>query len=593
MAVERRWWHRLRLTAGPTAVAVSGQLAQQERLEGQEAFSATIRVAGTPTATEGDAIDLYLVDLAAGTGKGQLSGQIDEILGTSYPHEQLWVCTDVMAKLRLTQAETGADPDLWLGGPGDPASLTDGEAVQLILTTCGVAFDPADIQDCGYVLGQKTAVYWMADVTGAEIIADIDRVFQCRTMSVGAGRVCRVRWTLAPDAADAVAAYTRGNATIEPYLFGAQRNRGRFDDIRNSVRVRGTSYECGDDGECTCDVWARADADHPALGAGKRTRPLDISSEFIQDAGLAEEVARDAMRRWNRTQDRVRVRTENDPNVTVGKVVTVLDDTAAVDLAAAAPYTVVFIDRVGNAMTLEAVGGAAGATGTVTSGIEQVCQDLSFDLPETPSFSLPDFGAFPDIAPIAIVDPLAVGGEQRPDTTRPIGGGGGGTDLIVSLTDWTCEAGTCDLGNPGDFVRMGSSGVAGCGFTDEIDLPNNDDWTITATLVLEDAGSEAEIWVGDACADQEAYFGIAIGYTQAETPGGSDFDGLLVWNQTTAIAVTITHDHGAGTTRFEATQSGGGDVDWTFPHATHPTTNRYVGFRSYGGGCRLDALSAG
>jgi hypothetical protein len=581
---ERRWFHRLRLTAGPTAVAVSGQLTQQERLEGQEAFSATIRVAGTPAATEGDAIDLYLVDLAAGTGKGQLSGQIDEILGTSSPHEQLWVCTDVMAKLRRVRS---ADLDL--------TGMTDGEAVEAALTFAGVTFDTADIQDCAYVLGAKSPVVWLKNVSAAEMIAELDRVFRCRTMSVGAGRVCRVRWTLAPDAADAVAAYTRGNATIEPYLFGSHRARGRFDDIRNVVDVRGSNYECGDDGECSCEVWAHAeDLTNAYLGAGVRARTLDFQSDIVQDTGLAEEVARDLMERWNRPQDRVRVRTENDPNVTVGKVITVLDDTAAVTLAAAAPYTVVFIDRVGNAMTLEAVGGAAGATGTVTSGIEQVCQDLSFDLPETPSFSLPDFGAFPAVPAISIADVPGVGGEQRPDTTRPTGGGGGGgTDLIASLTDWVCEAGTCDLGNPGDFVRMGSSGVAGCGFTDEIDLPNNDDWTITATLVLEDAGSEAEIWVGDACADQEAYFGIAIGYTQAETPGGSDFDGLLVWNQTTAIAVTITHDHGAGTTRFEATQSGGGDVDWTFPHATHPTTNRYVGFRSYGGGCRLDALSAG
>ena len=477
MSDEARYWHRLRINGA--VVDVAGEVTQQESLEQMDALSATCRIAGTPTVSEGQTADLYLVDLAAGTGVPQLSGEVDLRRAVGRPHEQHLILVGQLGKTTQV-ARRQADGDLLLGEPGNPASLTDGEAVEAILTYCGIAFTPADIQDAGHVLGAKKAVYWRVGVAAADLIADLDRVFQMRTVVVGAGRVVRFRYDAVPQLADAVATYERGASA---FFFNAERERGLFREIRYVVDVTGVAYDCGDDDSCSCRITAHAEADNADLGAGVRTVPYSFASELIQSTGVAEEVAKDLMRRLNRKVDRVACFGENDPNQTVGKVISVTDAAAGIDLATATAYQIFAVQRTGNRMRLDCHGGAAGATGTVTSSIEQVCQDASFALPPDPSFAMPSVTFPPVVGGVAIPDLPGSGGEDNPNPTGEI-------DLLdaAHIDRWTAGGGACV--QPGTTTHV--TGVlvvtAGeCGAHDDVVVGDADDWRLTFTAEVDSA----------------------------------------------------------------------------------------------------------
>jgi hypothetical protein len=107
------------------------------------------------------------------------------------------------------------------------------------------------------------------------------------------------------------------------------------------------------------------------------------------------------MRWYNRQPDTLTVQSLNDPNVNCGSVIGVKDEAYGIDLTADAdetPYLILTIDRRGDEMTLNCLGGAAGDTGTITSGVEKVCNATStaaFDTP--PAFTPPTIMVPPDV----------------------------------------------------------------------------------------------------------------------------------------------------------------------------------------------------
>ena len=367
-----RWW--MRLMVGGQIQDVANEISQQESLNATAPIAATVRVAGPGGAAPGAAASLYLVDRATGAAVPQLGGRLDERDVEVRPYRQDYILLGRLAALREVPE---ADIDVFTG-------QTDGWAIRYVLNFCGISHSADDIADMGYPLGARQRIKWLKNVTAWQFISELDRVMSCKTMEVGDGRVVRVRYTLVPNLADAVEEFSRGDLDSDLY-HGGGRRVGKADDIRNAVEVRGVSYECGEDNGCRCTPYANAYADHPLLGAGRRSEPLAISSPVIQDAGIAELVATDAMHARNRPHDTIRIRCPNNPNLTICKVVAFRETADGMLLPSLAPYQITSIQRTGNRMVFEAVGGAAGAVGTLTSGIEKVCG--------------PDLGSFPDPDP--------------------------------------------------------------------------------------------------------------------------------------------------------------------------------------------------
>jgi hypothetical protein len=347
-------------------------------------FALLDRPAVTPAS--GVPCAVKLVEIADTEYRHLFAGTLNIRDTEAFPHDLRLIATDPLSLLRGT-----ADGNHLLTG------MTDGEAVEFVLTELGIAFDSADIQDAGYVLGGRADVFWSGGETGAAVIAELDRVLGMKTLCIQDGRVVRFAYDLAPDAGDIQTTYAAGTDTT---ISRVRRTLGDRDRIQNVWNVRGVSAEClHADGvtTCSCTPYARREADHPALGAGVRVQGQSFQSDVIQDEALALAVATRLMRWHNREPDELVIETRDDPDVHPGSVVGVTDDTYGIDLSAD-PYCVRLVERRSGRMTLTCVGGAAGATGTGTSGVEQRCNETSVavDWPGTftpPTISVPPFPA--------------------------------------------------------------------------------------------------------------------------------------------------------------------------------------------------------
>ena len=186
------------------------------------------------------------------------------------------------------------------------------------------------------------------------------------------------------------------------------------------------------------------------------------------------------MRRLNRKVDRVACFGENDPNVTIGKVISVTDAAAGIDLSTATAFQVFAVQRTGNRMRLDCLGGAAGATGTVTSAIEQVCQDASFALPPDPSFSMPAISFPPVVGGVSIpnlpCEGDACGEENNPNACQDCACC---ATIAAKQARAACEAEFCAGGH--ESIPVGLSDWVDDGFGEMHEGP--------AGLRFEDTGS--------------------------------------------------------------------------------------------------------
>jgi hypothetical protein len=384
----------------------------QQQLEGSVTTVAELSLAGlTPTLDTNLPVTIYHINKALPRSDGTwdsrqlFAGTINRIEGVGSPHGVSVSCTGQLAKLRRTRATDYA-----------MAGKTDIQVVKDILTFCGITYTPADIQGYGYTIGTAplhgalatdVRPYWRAGQSGAEMLQELDRVFGCATIELGNGRIQRFHYTLAPyryDDPSYAKTFVRGQAGVT--FYANERQRGDLDQIQNYWSVTGVSIMAaeGDPDEgCTFAYSATANADHAKLGAGVDVGPNSFSSDLIDSEALAKTIAIRLMQEHNREPDNVRIVCGNDAKVWPGALILVKDSSYGIDLASSKRYIVSGIAREGDTMTLDCIGGATGATGSVHSFLTKTCNDNTSNVGTDPS-PLPDPGLggpdFPSLGPI-------------------------------------------------------------------------------------------------------------------------------------------------------------------------------------------------
>lgn len=410
-----------------TVIPIGG-LSQQESLDSLTT-TLSFSLSSRPSLSVGNGVTAEWIDIDAGITRYQFGGSILSTDTESHPQATDVPCAGPLALLR--NARRFSDGDLLLTG------MTDGEVVEAVLTYCGISFDSDDIHEVGYVLGAQADggdpedaanIWWRAGEAGSTIVQELDNVFFFHTYEVGNGRILRQYWEATPSSTGLYRTYTRGSSRD---LFSVHRRYGDPDRITNSVLVKGLSRDCGSDGSCQCTIYSKAIDANPRL-AGRsgrgiaRTTRNEFQSDLIQDEGAAEWRARQMMRRNNRLVDELALSALNDPNVHPGSVIGLVDRTTYID-ADPRYYIVTTVDRDGYAMTLSAIGGAAGDEGTVTTGVEKICNrtesadsapgdDLTpiTDFPPLDDGLSFDIGDLEDLGDIGEITP-----PEEPDITTP------------------------------------------------------------------------------------------------------------------------------------------------------------------------------
>lgn len=448
MSGLKHFFNRILLTGGEENVMITTDVPvrTQEQLEDSVTYVAEFNVIEETTPLSSnmtlqiDQLNRMLVDDDGVQTRRMFTGIINHIEGTSYPNEATVTCTGRLARLRLTRT---ADLDL--------TGMTDGEAVMEILDRCGISYDPDDIFDYGYQLGQIEKVVWQKGTPASQMIQELDRVFSMATIEIGTGRVVRIPYSRVPYdySNSAIAAeFRRGDANTE--FYENNRGRGDIEAIQNYWRVNGLSYQGAENTDaegCNYTYFAVGQDAHAKLGAGVFIGPNEFSSDIIQSEALAKQIARRMMRWYNREPDTIRIVTLNNIFINVGDVVAVFDPAWGIDLTGTKRYLVLNISRDGDDMTIDGIGGSAGAAGEIHGGIEVCCgtqQDdgTCVDEGTDPSEGdVPDPGAPPD-SPTGHCDPLTdttcIPGEdyelpEEPDVDHPVICDGGNSDNLVDL----------------------------------------------------------------------------------------------------------------------------------------------------------------
>ena len=415
----RRLWHLFKLAG--TRVDLAGPPVQNEQLEGWTTYVCEAELEDQPALALGQSVSLAQVDFDAAQQAAQFRGIVDHISAASFEHRVVLTCTGPLARLRRVPTS-----DHTLTG------MTDGQAIKHVLDSCNISYAAADIQDAGYVLGAQAPIVWHRDQPGWEIVRELDRVFGMATLEIGNGRIVRFAYDRAPSAALISRTFERG---VDATFWRNERDYGSLDAIQNVWQITGASWE-GSDG-CQYTVWARAEGANPALDSPSvRIRRQEFASDVIQDQALAEAVARRMMRWYNRQPDELVIETLNDPTISPGDVVGVIDPVYGIGLTTAAPYLVLAVDRRGHEMTLTCVGGAAGSEGTVTSGVEKRCNKTSSNVSFPGSYSPPPVSAPPAVP----LDPWSCATDGGPEWICP----SNTTDAFLGCTETDGMAGVAD-----------------------------------------------------------------------------------------------------------------------------------------------------
>lgn len=380
-------------------------------------FQLVDRPATTPAFDQ--TLVISYVDLDTMEGLPVFSGVVNAPTVESMPYNN--IIRGVGPLRALKAVRTGTDLDL--------SGQTDGEAIQTILTACGITFTPADIDDAGYVLGAQAPIYWAINQSAQSVIEAIDRVFGSKTLECYDGRVIRIFYDLAPSTGSAYRTYTKGS---DIDIWQLRYDYGDDEERQSYWRVTGPQVDCGDN--CNCVVWAVNTGSGPRLG--KRVREQETSefqSDIIQDESLAAAVGDRLMRWYNRRPQKFSATVANDVYINPGTVINVVDPTYGIEHDTAQAYTVVSITRNDQSMTLDLIGGAAGGVGSQDTGVEKMCNDTQSDVDIPGSFTGFPGTSFP---PLPSMDPFTF---NFPDFDLP---GGPGLEDYGSTSDST--PGTAD-----------------------------------------------------------------------------------------------------------------------------------------------------
>lgn len=426
MTIFQRWY-RTRLFSGDDQVTVATDAAAPVRT--QQALSSAVTMVGEVTLASvpsglvtGSLIRIDQLDLRAPDTDDtvpvnrQFTGTVNIPSGDSSPQAARLTCTGYLSRLRRVPLTNH-----------DLTGMTDQEAVQTILDLCNVPFDPDDILGWGYVLGQVQGVVWTPGTSGASMVGELDRVFNCATLELGSGRVFRIPYNRSPyqyPSPTYAATYRKGTPGLA--FYANTRTRGDLDQIRNYWQVQGLSWQ-GEEGAADegvrYQVYATAQAEHALLGPDVYLGPDTFSSDLIQTEDLAKAIAIRLMQETNREPDNVRIDGGNNLAVVPGCLILEKDPTPGVDLATDKRYLVTSVTRETDLMSIEAVGGSTGTVGTVVSGIWKETPSGTTDVgtdgpafdpgdPGIPPFDPPDFEV-PDI-------PGGGGITEPPNTEDPL-----------------------------------------------------------------------------------------------------------------------------------------------------------------------------
>lgn len=481
-----------RVTVNGDVVGTAGTPTINESIQAMTRV-AEFSLASQPESTPsiGQTVQIDFCNVGSDIFWPAFAGTIDAIEVESQPWEMVVRCTGPLALLR--KVRTGSDYNL--------TGKTDGEVIEDILTYCGISYSPSDILDMGYEFGERQAVKWLIDVPASQILREIDTVLGCVTLEIGAGRVVRFNWDPAPEnGLKAVRTYERA---VDYDFFQNHRSRGNRDQIQNVWEVHGPTVRINDN--CNATVWAKAADSNPQLGRKVRVQTGTFQSDLIQDEALAEYVVKRLMWQSNKTPDMGSIEVFNHPNISPGSVVTLEDDSYGIN-AAPRHFSVQSVDRSGFTMVLGLVAGPRGDEGTVTTGVEKVCNDThsnqdwpgtftppggftypGFDF-DTPSDSF-SFPPFPEFSPWFFSDGPGGGpsGDDPPDS-----GGADAVDLLapVWIPFWQVDNDIWGPGEAGSWVFDGSTGEASIASCDG----SHAAWGTQATLRVTGAPADTANW---------------------------------------------------------------------------------------------------
>lgn len=418
-------WYRFQYGEGESIVTVDTDAAQvirtSQALAGSVTTVAEVALAEVPDGIETATVArIHQLDIGqAGTELGaptrqQFIGQVNIIDADSSPQGCRLTCTGRLARLRRSPLTNH-----------DLTGFTDVEAASYILDICNVPFDEADISGWGYELGQRAPVLWTAGQTGADMLSELDRVFNCSTLEMSSGRVIRFPYHLSPyqyTDPDYAATYRKGATGVA--FYGNHRTRGDMDRIFNRWEVTGLSWsgeeDTADEGN-RYQIYAVAYNENEKLGTSVYV-PGTFQSDLIQTEDLAKAIAIRLMEENNREPDTERIEAGNNLNVCCGSLLLVKDGTPGIDLDQDRRYLVTNITREWDYMSLDVIGGATGEVGTVVSGIWKETPEGRTDTgTDGPAFTPPDpafpGGEFPDYE---IPDFPGGGGiTEPPDPSQP------------------------------------------------------------------------------------------------------------------------------------------------------------------------------
>lgn len=445
---SRHLWQRVyingieRFTDAGSAIVINESLSSLTRV-------AEFDLARQPGAEPdvGDDVRIDWIDFENGIYWTIFGGTINSLEVESQPWRFTVRATGQLALLR--KVRTGDDKDF--------SGMTEGTAWKYVMDACGINYDDADVADTGYELGERVAVKWLLDTPASSVIQSLDEVFGMATIEIGDDRVIRFPYDPVPDdGTGSVATYERG-ASID--FQGHRRSYGDRDRIQNIWIVRGANVQI--DENCSGQVWARSVATNPQLGRRVRVQTQEFQSDLIQDEAVAEALVRRFMSISNRSPDEATATAENNPNVHPGSKITITDTTYGID-ADPRYFTVTSVDRTGFDMSLTLVAGPGGGEGTVTHGVDRVCNDTHTDTDWPGSFDFPPFDTPPVIPGTDIdFDFPTFTWEYYGGFPEPPGGGGGetptsdetadGFDYCITPTadDWEVTTGSASFSDGG------------------------------------------------------------------------------------------------------------------------------------------------
>lgn len=339
---------------------------------------------------EGDTVLIEAFDFTEDVVRSVYGGTVNAYTAESQPWSYTIVATD---QLRLLdRVRQGTDLDL--------TGMTPKEALMAVLDYVGCTYDPDDLADPDYILGEREDLAWLIHTPGSQITSELSEVFGCVLLTVGNDRILWLSHDATPeDGTGAYGTYTRGESID---FAGHGRSHGDRTRIQNNWIVRGVTAEINKN--CTAQAWAKAIGTNPQLGRRRRATEQSFQTDLAQSEDLLDKLVRRFMRLTNRLPDERTTPMVNDHNVHPCSKLTIVDPTYG--LGGTTYATVLAVDRTGNQMTLRLSAGPGGDEGTVTHGVDKVCNDTHSDL-DWPGdgFDFPAFDYPPIDLGLLIVDP--------------------------------------------------------------------------------------------------------------------------------------------------------------------------------------------